>query len=230
MMPEYISQLLLLPSRIRFSWRNRKRLATSAALIEVLMKRHTEVERTEWPAFRMVYNIGLFTALADEDLWACSEAVGFARTAWHRRFHAKHLAVMMYETPHDLSQMLGPRFDVCIIDLDLNKPWLDRSHAILAKVEAFRERNKAVLGEIRNNVGAHREQRAVEQVRVFAAIDPSRMLAMAVELSEPLRELMTFVKDLVTYMHNPAVMLMHGAKMADRARTQQVRGDTRRVK
>ena len=194
-------------------------MATSAALIEVLMKRHTEVERADWPAYRMVYNVGLFAALADEDLWACSEAVSFARTAWHGRFHAKHLAVLMYETPHDLSQMLGPRFDNSIVALDLDKPWLDRSHAILAKIEAFRERNKTVLGEIRNNVGAHREQRAVEQVRVFAAIDPLRMLAIAIELAEPLSELMVFVKNLVTYMHNPVVMLMHGAKMVDRFRT-----------
>ena len=137
-MIELLFQMLVTPSRIRFRWRNRNRPAVSEDLATVLRERLAEVERAYWPAYRVVYNVGLFAALIDQDIWACSEAVVFARSAWHRRFHAKHLAVLLVEAAEDLTEMLAKEYDDSLRSLGLDDPWLDGRRAIHKKISGFR--------------------------------------------------------------------------------------------
>lgn len=209
---EHLLQLLLFPKRIRFRWRNRKRLTVTESLKATLKARCEEAARAEVPAYQGVYNVGLFAVLVEQDISAYSEAIFFARSEWHRQFYARGLAVLLYEANEDFPQLLGKQYRSWLQDLELGSEWINSLNQVGRKLSAFNKSHGPFLKELRNYVSAHRDHDALSQIDIMAKFKAIDIYRLGAEFSLPLNDLVAFYTHLLRYLHNPAVMLRHVAK------------------
>lgn len=209
---ELLLRILMIPGRLRFRWRNRRRLSESKALQDTLKQRCDEASRANVQTYLGVYNVGLFVALLEQDISAYSEAIYFGRSEWHRQFFARGLAVLLHEAAEDLPELLGKEYRVWLCDLDLDASWLDRLGAIRAKINVFRKSHTSVLTEIRNYVGAHRDHDASAQIELLGRLKAIDVYRLGAEFSQPLRDLISFYTELLAHMHDSRVMIRQIAK------------------
>ncbi|MBI5675705.1 MAG: hypothetical protein HZC48_07790 [Nitrospirae bacterium] len=210
---EWLLQLLLIPKRMRFRWRNRNRRKVTEGLIVVLKQRCDEATRANVPAYLGVYNVGLFIALLEQDISAYSESIFFAKSEWKRQFFARGLAVLLHEGAEDVSQLLGKQYRNWLNVLELDDNWITALNEINAKLSQFQKNNSRFLKKVRNYVGAHRDHNASTQLDILSDLKAIEVYRLGAEFSEPLRNLVTFYTQLLTYMHNPAVMLHQASKV-----------------
>jgi len=225
-MKELLFQFFMFPRRIRFRWRNRGRLKVLDSLAKTLRTRCDESARSNWVHYRQLYNVGLFVVLADRDIFGFNESMFFARSEWHRQFHARGLAVLLYELSEDLPQLLGKEYREALKELGIGEIWFKELNAIGKKLSTFRNKNKDFLYEVRNYVGAHRHQDAVMQLDAMMKIDTLDIYKIAVELNEPINELVSFYGLLLKYMHNTIVKIRYIGKKLDREATETKSDDT----
>jgi hypothetical protein len=209
---ELFLQAQLFPKRIRFRRQNRNRRKVTESLLLVLKERYDEATRANVPTYIGVYNVGLFVVLLEQDISAYSESIFFARSEWHRQFYARGLAVLLYEGAEDLPQLLGKKYREWIADLELNSQWVTALNNIGAKLSRFRRSHSDFLSDVRNLVGAHKDHNTSAQLDVFANLKAVDVYRLGAEFSEPLRNLIEFYIRLLTYMHNPAIMMRQVAK------------------
>jgi hypothetical protein len=210
---ELLFQLIMLPKRVAFRWKNRTRLRQSEALTKTLRSRCEEACRANSDAYRGLYNVGLFVVLLERDISAYSESIFFARSEWHRQFHARGLAVLLHEAAEDLPQLLGKQYRQWMKDLNLGEPWFNALNSIGKKLSSFRKIHGDFLYDVRNYVGAHRDHDAMTQLDTMTKFNSIDIYRLAAELSEPVRDIVAFYTRLLQYMHNPIVMIHHVARM-----------------
>jgi hypothetical protein len=209
---ELVLQILLFRGRLRFRWRNRKRLAVTESLKTILRTRCEEAIRAESLAYRGLYNVGLFIALVEQDISAHSESIYFARSEWHRQFHARGLAILLHELNEDMPQLLGKQYREWLKDIGLGQSWFEELNLITSKLSVFRKSHASFLGQVRNYVGAHKDHDAIKQLDTMAAFTGLGVYRLAADFSEPIRDLVAFYVRLLPYMHNPIVMLRQVSK------------------
>ena len=209
---EWLLQTLMFPKRIRFRWRNRNRRKITESLLQTLKQRCDEATRGNVPTYIGIYNVGLFIVLLEQDISAYSESIFFARSGWHRQFFARGLAVLLYEGAEDLPQLLGKKYREWLVDLELDSQWITALNDIGTKLSWFRKSHGDFLSNVRNLVGAHKDHNTSAQLDVLANLEAMDVYRLGAEFSEPLRNLVDFYIRLLTYMHNPAVMLRQVAK------------------
>jgi hypothetical protein len=210
---EWLLQLLLIPKRLRFRWRNRNRRKVTEDLIVTLKQRCDEATLANVPAYVGVYNVGLFIVLLEQDISAYNESIFFAKSEWKRQFFARGLAVLLYEGVEDVLQLFGKQYRDWLNILELNERWIRALNEASSKLSQFRKKHSHFLSKVRNYVGAHRDHNASTQLDILSDLKAIEVYCLGAEFSEPLRELCTFYTNLLTYMHNPAVMLHQVAKV-----------------
>jgi hypothetical protein len=181
------------------------------SLKQTLRTRCEEASRANSTSYRGLYNVGLFVALLDQDISAFSECIYFARSEWHRQFHARNLAVLLFEGAEDLPELLGKQYRAWLKEIAAD-PLIDPLNQIHSKLTSFQKKHGPFLKEVRTYVGAHRDHDSLAQIDLmsrFAALDVYRLGA---EFTVPLRELVDFYMKLLTHMHNPIVMLKAAAR------------------
>jgi len=214
---EYLLQLLLIPKRWKFLRNLKKKHPVSEGLIASLRARCEEAKRANSQAYLGIYNAGLFVALLNRDMTTYNESIFLARSKWHRQFHARNLAVLLYETAEDLPQLLGKNYRACLTDLELGQDWLDALGEITSQIVQFKSSHSVFLKDVRNYVGAHREHNSIAQLTMLDSLDPLVVYKLAGELFAPVRKFIDYNIKLLNYMHNPAVMLRHACKIAGSA-------------
>lgn len=214
---ETLLQLLMIPKRWKFRRNLKKSQPASEHLIATLRTRCEESQRADLYTYLGLYNTGLFVALLNRDMATYSESIFFARSAWHRQFHARNLAVLLYETAEDLPQLLGKNYRSWLTDIELDKNWLDSLGTITTQLAQFKSNHSAFLKDVRNYVGAHREHDSLAQINMLESLNALEIYRLAGDLFVPVRKLVEFNTKLMTYMHNPTVMLRYVAKSAANA-------------
>ncbi|MGR4869435.1 hypothetical protein ACIPRI_11275 [Variovorax sp. LARHSF232] len=209
---DFAFNLMTIPIRLRHRWKNRKRLSTSRKL-QKTFKNNIEKARTyRLPTYEGVFNVGLFIAIAEQDLSTYAESILHGRSQWHRKFHARGLAVLLYELAEDLPELLGKNYRKWLIELGLGDEWLDRLNAITKSIAAFRRAHEPFLLKVRNYVGAHRDHDAYAQLEVLEGLDVLEVFGLAPLLSSPLDQLVVFNIDLNRYLSKYNVILAQMAR------------------
>jgi hypothetical protein len=214
---EALLQLFLIPKRWKFRRDLKKSQPVSEELIRLMRSRCEEAQQANWNSYFGLYNVGLFVALLNKDITTYNESIFFARSAWHRQFHARNLAVLLYETTEDLPQLLGKSFRAWLTDIDLGQAWLDSLGRITSQIALFKSSHSSFLKDVRNYIGAHREHESLAQISMLESLDPLVVYKLAGDLAVPVNDLVGFYIKLLTYMHNPAVMLKQACRAVDRA-------------
>ena len=162
-----------------------------------------------------LYNVSLFTALLQRDIETYSEAIFMARSEWHRKFHSRNLAVLLYEAAEDLPQLLGKDYRNWLTDIGLTQQQ-SRLNTITRQIAKFKDTHSHFLKEIRNYVGAHREQNSLAQLNCMDSMDSLQVYRVAAELGPSIKALIDYQTDLLKFMHNPSVMLDNAIKHVQR--------------
>lgn len=211
---ELLRNAIAFPSRIRHRWKNRRRLAASASLQQTLKINGDKAHAAGIASYRGIYNVALYVAIAEQDLATYSEALVFARSEWHRKFHARGLAVLLFEVAEDLPELLGKQYRQWLKDLKAPEIYLERLNGIGKSINTFRKAHEPFLARVRNYVGAHRDHDAYTQFEVLEKLDVLEVFRMAPQLSEPVRSLIALHSDLLQHMAKPAVILSQMPKAA----------------
>lgn len=204
---ETLRNILALPSRIRHRWKNRRRLVVSASLQRTLKANCDKAKAHNLPTYVGIYNVGLFIAVAEQDVSTYSEAIVFARSEWHRKFHARGLAVLLLELSEDLPELLGKKYRNWLSELELGSEWTERLNNIGRQLSSFRKEHTPFLRRVRNYIGAHRDHDASTQLELIDSLDVLEVFRLGALLSVPLRGLMDFYTDLLAHMGRPSVIL-----------------------
>lgn len=204
---ELLRNVIAFPSRVRHRWKNRKRVAASTSLLQTLKSNGDKARAAGLPSYVGVYNVALYIAIAEHDLSTYSEAIVLARSEWHRKFHARGLAVLLFEVAEDLPELLGKRYRQWLTDFGLASEWLERLNAITKTLAVFRKAHEPFLSKVRNYVGAHRDHDAYAQFELLQSLDVLEVFRLAASLSEPIRGLVAFHTDLIQVMGKPSVIL-----------------------
>lgn len=204
---ETLRNILATPSRLRYRWKNRRRVAASASLQQSLKSNCDKAKAANIPTFAGIYNVGLFVAIAEQDISTYAEAIVFARSEWHRKFHARGLAVLLTELSEDLPELLGKQFRGWLSDIQLGDDQTVRLNTIGRELSSFRKQHHAFLSRIRNYVCAHRDHDASVQLDLIGALDVREVLRLGSQISVPLRGLIAFYQDLLIHMGRPRVII-----------------------
>ncbi len=209
---EWIVQLLLIPKRLSFRWRNRNRTKVTESLIFVLKKRYDDANRANLPIYCEIYNVGLFIALLERDISSYNRSLFFAKSELERQFFARGLAVLLYEGAEDLPKLLGKQYRISLKALNLEDKVFQSLNEISSELNKFKKNHSDSLFKIRNYIGAHRDHDASKQLEIFSALKSIEIYRLGAEFSEPIENLVSFYTYLLNHMHNPFVMLQQVAK------------------
>jgi len=214
---ELLRNVLAFPSRIRHRWKHRNRLAASAGLQRTL-KVHGEQAKTKGlESYSGIYNVALYIAIAEHDLTTYGEALLFARSDWHRKFHARGLAVLLFEVAEDLPELLGKQYRQWLTEIEAPEAFVERLNAIGKSLSTFRKTHEPFLLNVRNYVGAHRDHDAFAQYDLLEKLDPTAVFRLGPELSVPIRGLISLHTDLLHFMGKPSVILKQLGRSAGSA-------------
>jgi len=209
-------QIYLLPYRIRFRWRNRRRQKISGDAIKATRSRLEEARRCGSINLDKVYNVGLYIALFERDLSAYSSYLFLSKTTWHRQFAARGMAVLLYEGCEDIPELLGKEFRNCLKDLGLGDSWFQQLNDIASGLNKFKLMHSEFLKRVRNYVGAHREKNALAQIEVLDILNPIDVYRLGAAFSEPLRAFFNFQIKLMQYVKHPGVIFREAMKIAEK--------------
>ncbi len=187
----------------------RKRLPSREKVISMIHSKHKEAKERGLLHYERIYNVSLYVFVLDYDIAVISRHYAVAYRTWEKRFTARQLAVILYESAEDLPQLLGKEFRTTLRALPLWNNADEELKVISGKLNTFLRSNHRLLKQLRSFAGAHRDRDAGKQMEVIENIDPMEIYKLAAELYVGLNLLLTFLLRLVEVLGKTEVMLRH---------------------
>lgn len=199
--------IYLQPARIRFRWRERRRLAASTRALASLQKLYTQAAELGLDNVKQVHNVGMYILLLDLDLTTLSWYMLHARYNWQRGFAARQIAVILHEASRRLPQLVGGNYRKGLQSLGVRAEVFNELNTISKQLNCFRAEHERALGIIRNFVGAHRDEDAAAQLKIIAGLQPLEIFGLVGDFYLPLRQLVDFQIRLTVFLANLRVLL-----------------------
>lgn len=193
--------------RIKFRWRERRRLRELAKTFLSIKRLYDQSEELGLENVKKVHNVGLYILILDRDLTTLSWDMMHANDSWRMNFISRQMAVFLYEAAEDLPQMLGHEYREVLRSLGVNDEMFQQLNQISKTLSSYRSKNEKFLKKIRVFVGAHRDHRAGEQLRILESIKPLELYALVGDFYEPLNELVRFQTRLTILVGDRKVLL-----------------------
>jgi len=190
-----------------FYWRSRKlrkqenkRLIALDSAMETIAVELAKAKVAKNKDNEAIFNIVLYTLTIEYDVSVIKFMIPFEIDIWHKRFLARQMAVLMYESTNDLLKLLGRDFKPLIDKLPNRKEITIRLNEIRNELNTFKSSNSAYLSQIRNFSGAHRENDAFEQLVVIRNISSNQILEITAEFMKPITSLTSLNSDIMKSM------------------------------
>lgn len=213
--PEYVpllSGLLLAPKRAMMVLENFAHDRQREATIQSIRKLYEDAVRAGASNFAMLHNVSLYVLLFDEDLSAYSQDYFLANTNRRHRFVARHLASLIYEGTQDLPSLIGGDYRRALAAVEFPGEWQKELNSISAAFNLFKRQHSPSLQDIRNIVGAHKDEDVAKQLAILDKVNPLTVYRLGAEFSEPLRSLLNFQTRVTLHLTNSRVMLKEVAR------------------
>jgi hypothetical protein len=155
-----------------------------------------------WATHRVIWNACLYINLVSHDLSLIVYDLTYERDEWKRNFHARALALLLYEIAEDIPAVLGKEFHAALRTLDVPKDTQAALRAASKRNSEFWDEHRPLLKEIRTTAAAHRDLDAMKVLDVIDGIDLLALHGLGVSLGNVLLELGAAAQPILTFTAN----------------------------
>ena len=147
---------------------------------------------------KLIWNISGFITLISIDVKTIQAGMYFAETEWHKRFYARQICTIMYESAKDIFELLGKDFKAIIIKRIDITPFEHELRNIRARLRQFQTNYSDYLHLVRNNTAAHKDQDVLKQLDIITNINWSETIQMTITFERIINDLGAFLQKLIS--------------------------------
>jgi len=163
------------------------------AALETCTESRRKAEMHGFPRMVSLYNLGQYALLCNYDLTVLAHDILLTDDPNRRKAYARYLAMTLYESVNDLTQLMGKDFREEVLSLFDEPSWKAKSGQISKGFNEFKKLHAQNLSYIRNIGAGHREQDAAKQLAVINSIDPLEMCRITGDFVQWLEALIQFL-------------------------------------
>lgn len=204
---DFLLHFYLFIPRIRFRWRERRRVRELRKAIASLRKVYKGVEELGLKNIKNIHNVALYVLLLELDWAILNWDMMHATDHWRRTFVARQMAVFLFEASEDLTQLLGRDYREALHSMNVGHETIDELGRISSQLNQFRHEHEKTLKRIRQFIGAHRDHDAGAQLDILDNLEPLSIYGLAGEFYVPLRALADFQVRLTLIAGNLKILL-----------------------
>ncbi|MGB7207250.1 MAG: hypothetical protein WBD27_01190 [Pyrinomonadaceae bacterium] len=202
----FIELIVLFPMRFRSRRLSRlkrnERIEALKSVRNVLIK----TDAVNAGNFRKIFNLAFYALLFDQDLAYFTDAIVQAVGDRRRRFMAKNEAILLYEVAQDFPHMLGKDFRQAVSNIGAPSNIISDLNNVSSDLNRFWQQHKNYLGNIRNNLAAHREKDSLKYSEMLESLNPLAIMKIAAEFSQLLERLVATIVQLMQLTADPNVV------------------------
>lgn len=146
---------------------------------------------------KLIWNISGFITLISIDVKTIQSGMYFAETEWHKRFYARQICTIMYESAKDIFELLGKDFKAIITKRIDITPFEHELKNIRARLNQFQTTYSDYLLSVRNNTAAHKDQDVLKQLDIITNINWSETIQTTMTFESILNDLGAFLQKLI---------------------------------
>lgn len=203
----WIERVVAFPFRLRHKFRAREKRRARIEALKTVNKTLDGAAKLDAANIKIVFNVGLYVLLLDQDLAFFTDDLICAIGDRRRASVAKHEAIMLYEAAEDLPQSLGREFRDAVKTLGATPEQLERLNSVSSDLNRFWQKQREFLGTIRNALAAHRDHDALRYAESLEALKPREVMARGAELSPLLDRLIRVLTEMAYLTVGPAAIL-----------------------
>ena len=148
-----------------------------------------------------------FCMICDLDVSILHRDLLMATEPWRQKLYARLLAMTLFESVEDITQLLGKEFRKNLDRAITKNDYKQKLNPIVKALNGFKNKHEHDFRDIRNNAVAHRDQNVERQLATIEKIDPEMVERLSFEFMEllsPLTPMMTeFMKDVIACNNIP---------------------------
>jgi len=181
-----------------FTARNKEMAKCTQAMRDTI----SMLDRRGWGTHRAVWNACLYVNVVSHDLSLIVEDLTHELDEWKRRFHARALALLLYEIAEDIPTVLGRKFQRALGALDVPDEMRTGIRSASKQVSEFWDEHHLLLKEIRTTAAAHRDHETMKMLDVIDNIDLFELHSLGLNLGNLLLELGASAQPMLTFTAN----------------------------
>lgn len=146
---------------------------------------------------KLIWNISGFITLVSIDIKTMQIGMNFAETEWQKRFYARQICTVMYESSNDILELLGKDFK-SIIAQRINITSFEHDlEEIKSKLSQFKAEHSEYLRTVRNNTSAHKDKDILKQIDIISGINWTDTLHIAMKFEGIINALGGFLQKVI---------------------------------
>lgn len=146
-----------------------------------LLKSIKTYRQKGWHTHSEIWNIAFFMNIAAHDVSVLVFQLVTEREQWTRKLVARHVALALYETSEDLTQLLGKPIRDALRKLGLLSELDQELRQARQPLDDYWETSAPILKPIRVSSIAHREHNSVDLFETIDAINVDQILQLGLK-------------------------------------------------
>ncbi len=179
--------------RVTFKQKHEKLIAATKLFKDTIERLRTQGYTTH----ATLWNACLYLNMAAHDLSILVEDLALERDYWRRRFNARHLALLAYETTEDLQTLLGKSFRDALNKLGVLSQFEQNLRDARKPLDGFWRQHQAALKQVRTTAAAHRDQDGMAVLNTIENINIDDSLGIGLSLGKILDDLGAVLQTIV---------------------------------
>jgi hypothetical protein len=136
-----------------------------------------------------LWNVGIYMNIAAHDLSVLVMQLHFERDTWTRRQIARHVALMIYESTEDMTQLLGKKIRGTLSALGLLQRFDMNLRVARQPLDRFWKDHQGKLSDIRCMSAAHRDLDGLALLKSIETINILQMTKLGMEFGGILNDI-----------------------------------------
>lgn len=156
-----------------------------------------ETQKIVWEDNKLIWNISGFITLISIDVKTIQIGLYYSEEEWRKRFYARQICIIMYESSKKIFELLGRDFCILISNRINNYPFQDELNSIRERLNIFKKNHNDYLGIVRNNTAAHKDKNVLYQLEIISDISWSETINTTIEFEKIINDLGSYLSKII---------------------------------
>lgn len=144
-----------------------------------------------------IWNFAAFINLISMDLKTLQIGLYFAETEWQKRFYARFLYTLVYESIHDILDFFGKDFKNLLKTKYYSKLDNITLKDLRKRINNFKVEYIGLAHKIRNNTFAHKDHEVLSQIDIITNINWFKTIETAITFESILNDIGNYLQKLI---------------------------------